>query len=467
MAQYPIPTTGYATYNGSTFNPPTQQEGLTVADGSKYFVTYPNSQAGTQNFSNLNVVGTFTADTTSTLTGNVSAHSNILMTGTALTNYIQFPDGTKQYTATQDATGYASLSGGTSGTPQTFTGYNEFSNDTILNGLNMNQTGIVNVPNIYMNNGTSTTFISQEGDNLIVNNDVGSITLTGTTGIFFQPNALNGLSILDTGMTAYLPLNMNTNTLSNMLLAYATLSTSMNVNNHTLTNALATTPTTGDNSTAVSTTAFVQSAIAPLAPLASPAFTGTPSCPTQALGSNNLYLANTAFVASGLSYKAALASPTFTGTPTAPTAALNTNTTQLATTAFVQNQIGAIVPVPTYFQSGTVTISSANFPSVVPNQSPNIQGYGGNNFIMVGSINVNIGIPYGGDYGVAVNMCTLPAYSFNSGLLQIVYATQLIPVINLTYFTIYIYMSVQVSNPSTGIGIPSFNANWFLYPLNI
>jgi hypothetical protein len=239
------------------------------------------------------------------------------------------------------------------------------------------------------------------------------------------------------------------------------------MNTNTLTNALATTPTNGDNSTKVSTTAFVQSAIAPLAPLASPAFTGTPSCPTQVLGSNNLYLANTAFVAAGLSYKASTASPTFTGVPNAPTAALNTNSTQLATTAFVQNQINTIVPVPTYFQSGTVTISSANFPNIIPNQSPNIQGYGGNNFIMVGSINVNIGIPYGGSYGVAVNMCTLPNYSFSSGLLQIVYATQLIPVINLTYFTIYIYMSVQVSNPGTGIGIPTFNANWFLYPLNI
>ena len=290
----------------------------------------------------------------------------------------------------------------------TFTGINTFNANTNLHGLNMNQTGIVNVPNIYMDNGTSTSFISQESnDNLTVANDVGNITMSAPNGILIQPNSVDALSILDTGISAYLPINMNSNALSNA------------------------------------------------------------TCSTQVLGSNNLYLANTAFVAAGLSYKASTASPTFTGVPNAPTAALNTNSTQQATTAFVQNQINTIVPVPTYFQSGTVSISSANFTSVIPNQGPNIQGYGGNNFIMVGTINVNIGIPYGGAYGVAVNMCSLPPYSFNSGLLQIVYATQLIPVVNATYFTIWIYMSVQVSNPSVGIGIPSFNANWFLYPLNI
>ncbi|TKA93836.1 hypothetical protein FAZ78_25710, partial [Cereibacter changlensis] len=41
--------------------------------------------------------------------------------------------------------------------------------------------------------------------------------------------------------------------------------------------------------------------------------------------------------------KAPLASPAFTGTPTAPTAALATNTTQIATTAFVQAKVAALV----------------------------------------------------------------------------------------------------------------------------
>ncbi len=43
-----------------------------------------------------------------------------------------------------------------------------------------------------------------------------------------------------------------------------------------------------------------------------------------------------------ISVKAPLASPAFTGTPTAPTAASGTNTTQIATTAFVQDAVGSV-----------------------------------------------------------------------------------------------------------------------------
>lgn len=47
---------------------------------------------------------------------------------------------------------------------------------------------------------------------------------------------------------------------------------------------------------------------------------------------------------------APLASPAFTGTPTAPTAATGTNTTQIATTAFVKTAVDAV--------DGQVEISS-------------------------------------------------------------------------------------------------------------
>jgi Repeat of unknown function (DUF5907) len=105
------------------------------------------------------------------------------------------------------------------------------------------------------------------------------------------------------------------------------------------------------------------------APLASPAFTGTPAVPTAAVDTNTTQIASTAFVlgqaaaatpvvdgtgAAGTSTRyaradhvhptdtsrAPLASPTFTGTPLAPTATANTNTTQIATTAFVLGQSG-------------------------------------------------------------------------------------------------------------------------------
>jgi hypothetical protein len=74
----------------------------------------------------------------------------------------------------------------------------------------------------------------------------------------------------------------------------------------------------------------------PLADLASPALTGTPTAPTATSGTNTTQLATTAFVTSTY---APLASPTLTGTPAAPTAASGTNTTQIATTAFVQTAV--------------------------------------------------------------------------------------------------------------------------------
>lgn len=134
----------------------------------------------------------------------------------------------------------------------------------------------------------------------------------------------------------------------------------------------------GTNTTQVSTTAFVQAAIAALvasspaalntlnelaaalgndpnfattvtnllagkAPLTSPALTGTPTAPTASQADNSTKIATTAYVDTGLALKAPLASPTLTGTPAAPTAAVGTNTTQLATTAFVNAQAEQVV----------------------------------------------------------------------------------------------------------------------------
>jgi hypothetical protein len=100
------------------------------------------------------------------------------------------------------------------------------------------------------------------------------------------------------------------------------------------------------------------------APLASPAFTGTPTAPTPTAGDNSTKIATTAYVEGQASSttpimdgsptvgtgntwaradhvhpsdtsRAPLASPTFTGTPAAPTPSVGDNSTKLATTAFV------------------------------------------------------------------------------------------------------------------------------------
>ncbi|WP_338918813.1 tail fiber protein (plasmid) [Escherichia coli] len=122
----------------------------------------------------------------------------------------------------------------------------------------------------------------------------------------------------------------------------------------------------------------INNALALKAPLASPAFTGTPTAPTASQGTNSTQIANTAFVKAAitalingapgtldtlkeiaaainndpnfsttinnaLALKAPLASPAFTGTPTAPTASQGTNSTQIANTAFVKAAITALI----------------------------------------------------------------------------------------------------------------------------
>ena len=81
------------------------------------------------------------------------------------------------------------------------------------------------------------------------------------------------------------------------------------------------------NTTQVATTAFVVGQ----AGSSTPVMNGT-----AAVGTSLRYSRQDHVHASDTS-RAPLASPAFTGTPTAPTAAVSTNTTQVATTAYVMN----------------------------------------------------------------------------------------------------------------------------------
>lgn len=137
------------------------------------------------------------------------------------------------------------------------------------------------------------------------------------------------------------------------------------------------------------------------APLASPAFTGTPTAPTPPTQDTSTRLATTAWVQTELAAippagmypsndiplmagvgsagtavegargdhrhptdtsRAPLASPAFTGVPTAPTAAPGTSTLQLATTAFVQAVKAAIDAVLALRVSKTSDTGSAVIP---------------------------------------------------------------------------------------------------------
>jgi hypothetical protein len=127
------------------------------------------------------------------------------------------------------------------------------------------------------------------------------------------------------------------------------------------------TPTAGDNTTKLATTAFVQNAVSSSAVaalddigdvtittpadnevLAYNSGTGTFINQTAseaglAATSHSHAIANVTGLQGALDGKAPLASPSLTGTPLAPTAAAATNTTQIATTAFVQAAITALV----------------------------------------------------------------------------------------------------------------------------
>lgn len=98
--------------------------------------------------------------------------------------------------------------------------------------------------------------------------------------------------------------------------------------------------------------------VSSLAPINSPVFTGVPQAPTPTIGDNSAKLATTAFVMdAGF---APTASPHFTGGPTAPTPSPGDNDTSLATTAFVQAALTALVgssfSLPGYIQIGPILL---------------------------------------------------------------------------------------------------------------
>jgi hypothetical protein len=208
----------------------------------------------------------------------------------------------------------------------------------------------------------------------------------GGNGELFVWTGLNGWFGFTTGVASIIGLT------GNVTLAQLNLAGLAPINTPVFTGTPAgPTPPPGTSSTQLATTAFVTNALGAivsgvssvlgytgsislsqmisggLAPLGSPALTGTPTAPTPAAGTHNTQIATTAFVfdqigalSSGVSSVlgntgaitlteltsgglAPIYNPTFTGTPSAPTAATGTNTTQLATTAHVQATKNALL----------------------------------------------------------------------------------------------------------------------------
>lgn len=127
-----------------------------------------------------------------------------------------------------------------------------------------------------------------------------------------------------------------------------------------------------------------------------------------------------------IALKAPLASPAFTGTPTAPTAAAGTATTQLATALFVQNAIAAAaaLSLPTIvgnankflFTDGATVSWQQAYPSVTGNERKSLRVISGvpawstfmfeTPIIVSGNTNATVGVPH---VIIAAAVITLPA----------------------------------------------------------
>jgi hypothetical protein len=128
MAQYNPPSQNLPIFDSGLFGGTNSNPG-SVPSGD--FLNFPNAQ-GDENLLGITVAdsATFNADSTFNnvvdINNDATFSTNLIMSGTYLTNYLEFPDGSQQFSASGG--GDALLDGGNSTTPQTFTGYNEFSN---------------------------------------------------------------------------------------------------------------------------------------------------------------------------------------------------------------------------------------------------------------------------------------------------------------------------------------------------
>jgi hypothetical protein len=120
MASYPKPTNTGSTFNSSNWVAPTINSADSAYLNANY-CQFPTLQ-GAINTKNL------------TTTGTIGVSSNIVMNGVAGVNYIEFPDGTKQTTATQDFSGYAFTD-----VSNNFSKLNTFNGNIVIGGtLNTN-----------------------------------------------------------------------------------------------------------------------------------------------------------------------------------------------------------------------------------------------------------------------------------------------------------------------------------------
>ena len=135
--------------------------------------------------------------------------------------------------------------------------------------------------------------------------------------------------------------------------------------------------------------------ITSFAPLNSPAFTGTPTAPNPATGDSSTNIATTQFVQQAGTL--AQNNSNLTGMPTAPTASPGTLTTQIATTAFVGAEISKAWSIQTFTSGGSFTV-----PALVTALKVRVWGAGGGGGGSAGGSNSGGGGGGGGGFSEGV-----------------------------------------------------------------
>jgi hypothetical protein len=370
MAEYPPPIDPTQVFNTDNWipKPNTIDEAYLQAN----FCEYPIAQ-GLMNFSDVNVSG----DTT--------VNKNLLLSGTPNVNYLEFPDGTQQFTASSiDAnTVYNDISNTfLSPTTQTFQG----SNSTTSTSAPIKFSNITSgeYGTLYVDpspNNDLTLYSNQNNGGLTIRNLNGySFTVNPTTGnvaTFINPVS-STYRITGNGLTTTSNLIFPDGTTQTTAFTTSALSAYAPIASPVFTgNPQAPTPATTDNDTSIATTNYVKLNLNNYAPIASPVFTGNPTAPTPSITDNDTTIATTAFVQNNLVNYASLASPIFTGNPQAPTPATNDNDRTIATTAYVQANL---LPLQGSLVSNTFTIFKGTINGSVV---PNTYVYTGNKYVSV------------------------------------------------------------------------------------
>ena len=483
MASYPKPTNTGSTFNAPNWIAPTVNSADTAFLNANY-CQYPTVQGGINTKS-------------ITATGSVGVSSNILMNGVAGVNYIEFPDGTKQYTGTQDFSGYAFTD-----ISNTFTKLNTFDGNLAIGGT-------LGINYIQYPDG-SKQYTAPAGDDInTVYNDVSNTFLSPTIQKFQGSNATEPLTAplqftnVSTGEFGSLYVDPSVN---NDLTLYSNQSggglTIRNVDGNSFTINPTTGNTcsiinpvdcsfsiTGDSLTTgtdltfssdgtVQTTAFTTSLLTPYALLASPALTGSAT-----LDGNPIATTNQIPSIVGL---APLASPALTGSAT-----LDGN--PIATTNQIPSIVG-LAPLASPALTGTATLNGnviatvnqitstgiiqgttpvLTFPTNLYTSTLAQTGYFTNDIVCsTGSSNIAIYLPNTlvpidtGNYNWFVSMNQDFQFTISAGDMQTLYGFWYYakPVASTNLLQIVMCASLHFNNGTNCNGLPSASFTWMAIP---